>query len=193
MTHEQYERWKDFALRMARTCFFGHRRPTSGWIIEHVESWFECRDYSKDWVNYTSWDQDKRPLCDHVSEFYDDLFPYSRCKRCDHDCRTGWPHYEDDCKTCELECRCDDVWVLSGDQFESQWIGPIRCCIRAGIDMACEPSAGVIGFTAGDLRRMYPEGVPDWVFPPGERLKYWLSDELNGTFEELPDDAGVVL
>lgn len=22
---------------------------------------------------------------------------------------------------------------------------------------------GVMGFTAGDLRRMYPKGVPDWV------------------------------
>ena len=22
---------------------------------------------------------------------------------------------------------------------------------------------GVLGFTAGDIRRMYPEGVPDWV------------------------------
>ena len=22
---------------------------------------------------------------------------------------------------------------------------------------------GVVGFTAGDIRRMYPEGVPDWV------------------------------
>ena len=25
------------------------------------------------------------------------------------------------------------------------------------------PSMGVLGFTAGDIRRMYLEGVPDWV------------------------------
>lgn len=40
----------------------------------------------------------------------------------------------------------------------------MRCCIRAGLDMAAEPSGGVLGFTAGDVRAMYPEGVPEWMF-----------------------------
>ncbi len=79
------------------------------------------------------------------------------------------------------------------DQWDEQYGGPVRCCIRAGLDMASAPSAGVVGFTAGDLRRMFPEGVPEWVFPPNERLHYWLSDKVNGTFAELADDAGIVL
>jgi hypothetical protein len=92
-----------------------------------------------------------------------------------------------------MECRCDEVDFLAYEQFSDQWLGPVRCCIRAGIDFACEPSAGVLGFTAGTVRRMYPDGVPDWVFPPDERLHYWLTDKVNGTFAELPDEAQVVL
>ena len=196
MTREQYERWKDFSVRMAGTCFYGHRRPTSTWIIDKVEEWFWWRDYKKDWDKYSSWDgcADSYSLSSHVDDFYDDLGVSVQCKACRHDdCRTRYPHYEDSCPMCEMECRCDEVEELANNQFEDQWLGPIRCCIRAGIDMACEPSAGVVGFTAGDIRRMYPEGVPDWVFPKGERLYYWLTDKQNGTFDELPDDAGLVL
>ncbi len=48
--------------------------------------------------------------------------------------------------------------------MRGQWCGPIRCCLRAGLDLASPaPTSGVVGFTAGDLRRMYQEGVPDWV------------------------------
>ena len=71
------------------------------------------------------------------------------------------------------------------------------------MDCAYSPSMGVIGFTAGDIRRMYPEGVPDWVkgdkpwdtipikaiipgvgFVPGEAVE-------NGTFEEIEDDRPI--
>ena len=40
---------------------------------------------------------------------------------------------------------------------------PFRACVRAGLDMACEPSGGVVGYTVGHLRSMYPEGVPSWL------------------------------
>lgn len=163
MTELQYERWKDFALRMAGACFNHARRPTAAWIIGQVENWFYWRDFQKNWCNYNSWDQDSYPLCDHISEFYDDLYPGAYCKACRHECRLGWPHYEQSCSMCEMECRCDEVEWLITEQFDLQWLGPVRCCIRAGIDLACEPSAGVVGFTVCDLRRMFPEGIPDWV------------------------------
>jgi len=171
MTDKQYARWKDFARRMARTCFRGSRRPTSLWIIERVEEWFSnCdNDYSREWTNYNSWDQDDPCLTDAVSEFFNDWL-YTL------------PALDS-----------DEAEYLACEQFLDQWLGPVVCCIRAGIDCACESSAGVLGFTAGDLRRMFPEGVPDWVFPPNERLRHWLTDKLNGTFAELPDDADVVL
>ena len=157
MTNEQYDRWKDFSTRMAQSCFRGSRRPASSWIIEQVDNWFYWRDFQKDWGNYNSWDQDKYPLCDHVREFFYDLGPrITRCKRCAHYC-------DERCPLCELDCRCDQIEELAYEQFEDQWMGPIHCCLRAGIDLACEPSMGVCGFTAGDIRRMYPEGLPEWL------------------------------
>ncbi|MEM9645418.1 MAG: hypothetical protein AAF989_10515, partial [Planctomycetota bacterium] len=193
MNEQQYERWKDFATRMAATCFHGYRRPTSTWIQEQVANWFSGLEFQEEWKEYTSWDQDSFPLCDAISQWTDYLYPVARCTACSHDdCERKWPHYKSECQKCNRKCQCDDVWYLAREKFDEQWLGPIRCCIRAGIDMACEPSAGVVGFTAGHIRRMYPEGIPEWLFPPDERLYYWLTDKQNGTFADLPDAAGVV-
>lgn len=191
MTHEQYERWKDFSLRMARTCVNKSRRPSAAWIIAQVEDWFSCRDYQEDWKEYTSWDQDEHPLCDHVSEFWESDIPFgNRCRACSQS------RYGDDYNE-SLTCRCDEIEYMACDQFTEQWLGPIRCCLRAGIDVACETSTGVVGFTAGDLRRMYPEGVPEWVSGGNEKWCPWLTKEHDETqchtFSELPDDRGVVL
>lgn len=46
---------------------------------------------------------------------------------------------------------------------EHRFISQVSCCIRAGLDVALTPSAGVLGWTVGDLRRMYPLGLPAWV------------------------------
>lgn len=180
MTREQYERWQDFAKRMVNVAVSARRRsPSRAKTLEIIEFFFECRmEPYEEWKRVENWD--------HTEPSEDE--------------RSRWPHYcmcvashMDDIQ----EYHVPDYWALPegdrGDEIIEKWMGPARCCVRAGLDMACEPSAGVVGFTAGDIRRMYPDGVPDWVFPPGERLHYWLSDEINGTFAELPDDAGVVL
>ncbi|MFJ2456386.1 hypothetical protein ACIOWK_32580 [Pseudomonas protegens] len=39
----------------------------------------------------------------------------------------------------------------------------ISCCIRAALDIVVAPSAGVIGFTAGDFRRVFDGELPEWV------------------------------
>ncbi len=231
MTPEQYERWKDFALRMARTCFAKHRRPSAAWIEDVVEDFFETRLDQDDVVCISDWDnsteypdghpsrrrQGDRPCgckyphgymnpvpasadCEHcsgtgrrpdwisprcvgdmLSEFLAEQNGYApRCKPC-----SSWRH--------DGECRCDEIHGKFYEQWDEQWGGPVHCCIRAGLDMASAPSAGVLGFTAGDVRRMYPEGVPAWVFPPDEQLGIWMTDEINGTFAELDDSKGLVL
>lgn len=241
MTNEQYENWKDFSRRMARTCF-GHlrMRPSKQWVIEQVEDWFDGFD-ERDIPCIRSWDHSDdypeghdfyrkrfrtacwycvqkglpigsskmchcengniydyaRPNCigDRMSSHWDEIERGRYfCPACRHDdCRTRYPFYEQSCPKCDRGCRCDEVDQIAHEQWQEQWAAPVQCCIRAGLDMASEPSMGVIGFTAGDLRRMYPEGVPAWIFPPNERLRYWGTDKLNGTFAALPDDAGVVL
>ncbi len=49
------------------------------------------------------------------------------------------------------------------DAIRELYLSPVACCVRAGFDCAVKPSMGAMGFTAGDIRRMYPEGVSDWV------------------------------
>jgi hypothetical protein len=39
----------------------------------------------------------------------------------------------------------------------------LAACVRAGFDLAVAPSAGVIGFTVGDLRDIFDGEIPDWV------------------------------
>lgn len=214
MTPEQFYRWKDFALRMARCCFRKRRRPNARWIEEVAQDFFDGFDPLDvccivNWDNSTPYPEGhprrrvermspsgprwEGPYCvgDMMSDLFDPYRGYSpNCEFCtelyDRTART--------CTVSELnECRCEDIEDRYYEQWDEQWASPVHCCIRAGLDFASAPSAGVIGFTAGDIRRMYPEGVPDWVFPPGEQLQYWLSDELDGTFAELPDSAVVVL
>ena len=200
MTPLQFDRWKDFASRMARTCYSGNRRPTGKWIVDVVSGYFDSVNkedlpFIVDWCNSNPYPEGHprrfrgvisgwtRPflVCDDVSEFLDNYRGYPpRCKKCSEYDRSG-------------ECRCDEIDHLFYEQWDEQWGGPVHCCIRAGLDFAANPSAGVLGFTAGDIRRMFPEGVPEWVFPTGERLAYWPGDKLNGTFAELPDTAGVVM
>ncbi len=170
MTELVYERWKDFALRMARTCFRWHRRPTSEWIIEQVELVFNCidQDDRKSIVNWDHSDDGEICISDHVTEILGQYGPSERPEN-------------------------EDREMLAWEQYDQQWLGPIHCCVRAGLDMASAPSAGVLGFTAGDLRRMYPEGVPDWISHPGEKWSYWLTDQQNGVFAEMPDDMALVL
>lgn len=210
MSPEQFERWRDFSLRMARTCFRTFRRPNARWIAGVVEDFFDGLDEPDipcivDWDNSTEYPQGNPRHCqceeksgihhalyhrcscagDLMSIFSEDYRGNSpRCRACND---SGWGAFG------RAECRCEDIDYRFCEQWDEQWGGPVCCCIRGGLDCASAPSAGVIGFTAGDIRRMYPKGVPDWVFPPDEQLKYWLRDELNGTFSELPDSAGVVL
>jgi len=233
MTQEQYDRWKDFAIRMAKTCYGKHRRPSAAWILDVVEDWFDCFDEDKipcieNWDNSGPYPEGNRCHgregqtsycgCDGWRHEHDNS-PNPDCPECRGsglhyrlyapDCVTEMvSHFLDEwrgdapcCDVCardtytyeDAECRCEEVEHHYYHQWNDQWGGPICCCVRAGLDMACSPSAGVIGFTAGDVRRMYPEGVPEWVFPPDERLMYWPSGEPDGLFVDLPDEAALCL
>jgi len=91
------------------------------------------------------------------------------------------------------------------DAIVERWLGPVHCCVRAGLDLAYSPSMGVLGFTVGDLRKMYPEGVPDWVkgdvewetipvtgVVPG--LGFKVSEATDShPFDSIPDNASVWL
>lgn len=166
MTPEQFDRWNDFAVRMARHAFpdatparrikieasidgFFSWRERDSAETAAIHDWDNCPPYEmngRTYYNPCVGDQVRSHLSDHEHHRYND--------------RTGH----------EKEC---------GNRFANQ----VSCCIRAGLDRASAPSGGVVGFTVGDLRRMYPEGLPGWVIdgyqPP--------------ITAETPDDAGVWL
>ena len=211
MTNEQFERWMDFSLRMARTCFKEDGTPPRSVIVELVEDYFGSLN-DDDIPCYVDWDN-SRP-------YAEDSPCYRKTRRCE-----CW-----DCKGVKKpDCRwnCEDGWIFEyatpcgvGDDFSTwswdniivrdwmdeidhRWAAiheeifgdddlitepifdsirdPVHCCVRAGLDIASAPSAGVIGFTAGDLRRMYAEGLPDWV------------KGAFTAFDEIKDDQGVWL
>lgn len=59
----------------------------------------------------------------------------------------------------------------------------LMACVRAGFDVAVAPSGGVVGFTVGDLRRIFDGALPDWVAG-------WFSPALAPS---VPSEAGVWL
>lgn len=166
MTPEQFDRWKDFSVRMALHGFPHATAARRKKIEDRVLSFFSWRERDSeetakiiDWDNTPSYESGGRTyynpsVGDEVSSFLNDHEHYH------YNERTGR----------EVEC---------GNKFANQ----VSCCIRAGLDRASSPSAGVVGFTVGDLRRMYPDGLPDWVI---EGYEPPITDAT-------PDDAGVWL
>lgn len=197
MTPLQFERWKDFSVRMAKVAYANHRRPSGAWILELVEEFFDeinendipCLhdwDHSHAYPEGHPYFQPDVPrgrmrgpygVGDLFSLFMDSYRPGApRCKACRS---TIWGKYDSD------DCRCDEIEEKHGEQWDDQFAGPVHCCIRAGLDLASAPSAGVAGFTCGHIRRMYPEGVPEWV--AGD------NDDTRAAFAAASDETGIWL
>ena len=86
---------------------------------------------------------------------------------------------------------CDDIGeFLAGlchrpedPMDETRFERQVSSCVRAGLDVASEPSTGVVGFSVGTLRRMFDGEIPTWV-------SEWFEPGLTGL---EPDNAGVWL
>ena len=191
MTPEQFERWGDFAERMARTIYGDSKRPSGAWVMDQVLSiWADLRDDAGKIHNWDNGD-DHLYVCDVVQEaegcerpgFYWDITDRVKEKIQEADNALSdeireLPEHEQEEAYRALNAYLDalrDKLIgedeenvrrreqLAIEQWSDQFFGPVRCCLRAGLDMAAAPSGGVVGFTAGDIRRMYPEGMPDWL------------------------------
>jgi hypothetical protein len=156
MEKKQFERWEDFAIRMAKHCYPDITDARRKKIIEEVESFFDDRKYEADWTDIMDWDGngDDFFLCDYVDEFYDNHRHWNRREEC----------------------------------YTGKFFNQVTSCIQSGFDMAISSgdgtvgcSAGVIGFSAGDIRRMYQRNVPKWI------KALWYS------FDAIPDEAEVWL
>lgn len=191
MTPEQYERWKDFSFRMVNMAVSSRKKsPSREKVKEDIAFFFECRmDPDEEWRRVRDWDYTE----DNPDEHWQAMSVGSHIHDLDeHFIPAYWSLPDTD---------------AAYDQARARWCDPVACCIRAGLDVAVSPSGGVLGFTAGDIRKMYPDGVPDWV------KAYFSEGELIGvdavipgvglvpsepiadsrTFDELPDDQEVWL
>lgn len=137
MTSEQFQRWLDFATRMAKTCHKFNPRVRR-LVVDFIEDYRDRADHVNGWDGEGRYDGHGggEPQAVFVC---DDISTYLWDRGLEKDGPNG-----------------EDIPVKTGID--------IKCCVRAALDMAVKPSAGVVGYTVGDLRRMYPEGLPDWLF-----------------------------
>lgn len=193
MKISQYKNWCDFSLRMAEHADFGLRRrgPSRQQIVETVHdvlSHFEDPRAHGPIVDWDSCDPFRGPnggyneiVGDYVASMCDDEMPYFegliRQREDDRlfDARTGDDDEDDEDEPDEemIERRA----AAARRQWERQFWSPISCSVRAGLDMATRIGGGVIGFTVGDLRRMYPQGLPRFVTRHFPRNMRSMSDE----------------
>lgn len=165
---EKYERWKDFALRMARTCFPQRQNPDTTWIVMEVEGLFESTFLKKDAHLIKSWDDAPIYPCDRISDWEDFLWIEAY--------QYATPKQQKLYDELDERGREEELDSLK-EKIVERWSNPVHCCIRAGLDLAFEPSAGVLGFTVGDLCKMYPERIPNW-------LSEWVSLQATNLRDE---------
>lgn len=250
MNQVQFDRWRDFAIRMARTHYRGARLPSAKWIEEAVIDFIDGIDEDDipcihDWDHSDPYPDGSphrrstgtyRCACGYRGEGYSDGYtePKPDCTHCNGsgtahhwahpygvgdmmiEWATGWGdgyvirNSPDMPKKLQRRIEAlydkgepDKAEDLEYEEWYERLKDPVHSCVRAALDCASAPSAGVMGLTAGDLRRMYPEGVPDWV----KGSEPWESVPItgvvpgigvtlgeakpNGTFDELPDDAPI--
>lgn len=215
MTPEQFDRWLDFATRMARVVYRG-RRPKPGcpgvrWVTQQVKSFIlndvpECdRVCIRDWDGSDPYPEghefhriERKSGCHFCSKDKQNHFvPGPGCDKCEggwyvqrsHPCGVGDMMREWETETLYYHWRgyltpqeqklldegvrgeggslrplTDEEREGLRDAVCDRWSDPVRACVRAGLDVASSPSAGVAGITAGQVRQMFKSGkVPDWV------------------------------
>lgn len=77
----------------------------------------------------------------------------------------------------------DCYYVPERAKWKNTFYNQLGACVRAGIDAAARPTAGVVGFDVGLLRRMYDGTIPTWI-----------ADNFQPPLTaDVPDDAPVWL
>jgi hypothetical protein len=174
MTEIQYKRWKIFAKKMAKIVATNKSEPSRKQILQNIDFFFECRmDPNEEWRRVEDWDttnpnENGRSFCvsDHISDM----------------CEYWIPNYW------SSDFPYEDEDEEGYNRAIEKWVGPASACIRAGLDIASQPSAGVVGFTAGDVRKMWsPKPVPNWV------KEAWRRDYEDLEFDSIKNKEPVWL
>ena len=83
MTDEQYLRWKDTAIRMAKKCTNGTEKRKIR-VLEEVEWFFRWREFQHDWPEVQDWDgnETQYSLAEKVDDFFNEYTHWNRKEGC---------------------------------------------------------------------------------------------------------------
>lgn len=141
MNELQLERWKKLSLGLARS-YSDLTTARKSKLLKEVDNcieWVVCNGLE----TVTDWDSRVR----YGNGCYDE----SAGERVDQFLWDNRYEFERNFKNGRFEL----VTGRFGQMLSS--------CVRAGFDVAVNPSAGVIGFTVGNLRDVFDGAIPDWV------------------------------
>ncbi len=170
MTKRQFNRLSDFAVRMTRVAIGNPRWQAV--LRRHVKDILWQMDGGD--LNYReiiAWDDNHEAS---ESERRRSLLPYTSELLCDYVSTYCWDHN----LTRERETARGDC-----SPIHSKLDIALHCCLRAACDLAAQPSAGVAGFTVGDLRKMWP----------GQRIPKWVAAEFEPPIAQAKDTDSIWL
>lgn len=133
MTEQQYARWLRLAVGLAKSGFPGITRKRRRKLVAAVAE-------AVDWI-----------ACNGLEEIKDwdgnegDVYVCDRMSTWEHD--NGHLHYHH--------------WTDA--EKGNKFAGQVSSCVRAAFDLAVKPSAGVLGFEVGHLRRACGGRIPKWI------------------------------
>lgn len=146
MNIDQWANLKDFSLRFAREHYAKRQQPSLLDIEEDIETIFDEVDPASIdcWID----------LVGYLEELHD-------CLWWEPSCCVGPKRFR---VLEELFARENyEEYDRLKASFVSAYSQPLRCCLRIGIDLI-SGETGVLGFTAGDLKMLYPgRDLPTWV------------------------------
>ncbi len=140
MNQEQFDRWKQVSLGLAKS--YKDLTPTrKSNLLEEVDNcieWVVCNGLETvdDWDSSVTINGVRHSCAStRVDDFlWENRYEFER-------------HYKN-----------GNVELVRG-KFGDM----LSASVRAGFDMAVAPSAGVVGFSVGDLRDIFDGTIPDWI------------------------------
>lgn len=136
MNKQQLQRWKKVSIGLAKNAYPSMTPARRKRLIAEIKEFIATVTYNFDLDQIEDWDGNRGEcyVCDELSDFlWNNRYEFERERK-------GWT-----------------------DVVQGKFGNTLSCCIRAGFDMAVAPSAGVIGYTAGDLRRIFDGRLPGWI------------------------------
>jgi hypothetical protein len=133
MNKTQLRRWKKVSIGLARDCHPNLTEARRAKLVEQVEDCIDTLVWNNGPEAIKNWDGNRGSV------------------------------YVCDAVSNFIDERHYHVRTSTSEPYENRFARQVTACVRAGFELAVAPSAGVIGFTVGDLRTIFNRRLPQWV------------------------------